>query len=88
MGQWDKLTEICLISAAFIVVFLLTYLVFKLRERRRRKKRSEILLPNESNNIVPCRQCQLIAMGEMASYNGFCPICEKIPPPLVLFGIA
>jgi len=88
MGQWDKLTEICLISAAFTVAFLLTYLIFKLRERRL-KRHNEILLSNDGNkSSLPCRQCQLIAMGESASYNGFCPVCEKIPPPLILFGIS
>ena len=80
----DKLTETGLISAFFVIALLIGYLVFQIREKR--KKPCERLL-NDKNKILPCRQCQLIAMGEMASLNGFCSSCEKIPPPLMLFGI-
>jgi len=83
-GQWNKLAEACLITAVFIIVFLLNYLVFKLLERM---KKPSGILSNHNYKILPCRQCQLIAMGEMASYNGLCPTCEKIPPPGILFGI-
>ena len=80
MGQWNKLIQICLISAVFMVVFFLTYLIFKLHERRKKQKRGEKL--SNENIIVPCRQCQLIAMGEIVPNHGMCPECEQIPPPL------
>ena len=65
-GQWNKLAEACLITAVFIIVFLLNYLVFKLLERM---KKPSGILSNHNYKVLPCRQCQLIAMGEMASYK-------------------
>ena len=80
MGQWNKSMQLCLIFAVFIVVFFLTYLIFKLHESRKKQKRGEEL--STENNIVPCTQCQLIAMGEIVPDYGMCPECEQIPPPL------
>ena len=41
------------------------------------------LQDSEIGKDLPCLHCQLIAMGEMACYHGFCPHCGNIPPNLV-----
>ena len=41
---------------------------------------NEIAINREANsNIGSCMECQLIEMGEMAAYSGFCKTCGRSP---------
>ena len=73
----EKLFAVLVIIICFISIMLILFIGAKCVIKY-------CIKPDVTDSLTqrdaPCVKCQLIDMGEMACYTGFCPGCGRVPP--------